>query len=127
MTLSLGECTFPGERMIFLAASDDSDDKPLLNGNCASESENNVGMRTLDGEACLSSVVTYGVCDGEPETVMTRPVVITFEHCASLFPKDNWHFALYADVGAGWEVATVVGEENMNTVSAVESDLRTIT
>lgn len=29
---------------------------------------------------------------------MRRPIVISFEHCASLFPKNNWQFVLYGDL-----------------------------
>lgn len=62
-------------------------------------------------------MIVYGLCESEPETIMCRPSVIGFEHCASIFPKDNWQFIVYADwgQGAGWEVACRLGEENLNT------------
>lgn len=74
----------------------------------------------------MSSVVIYGLCQNDftntqvssgsllemstdtaernylsPFSLVThmrRPVVISFEHCASLFPKDNWQFVLYGDL-----------------------------
>ncbi|KAH7729376.1 UNC-5 protein [Aphelenchoides avenae] len=74
-----------------------------------------------DGATWLSSVITFGLCEGEPtDTVIARPVVITFQHCASVFPKDNFEFLLLADRGAGFDVVSVVGEENMNTPVYVE-------
>lgn len=36
-----------------------------------------------------------------PTAHMRRPIVISFEHCASLFPKDNWQFILYGDLSNG--------------------------
>ena len=101
VTLSISEGTFPEERMVFLAVSDDVSERPHI----------------APEETCLSSVVVYGLCETEPETTSQKPVVLTFEHCASLFPKDNWQFILYADWGLdrGWEVAAKLGEENINT------------
>uniref|UniRef100_A0AC34R656 Netrin receptor UNC5 n=1 Tax=Panagrolaimus sp. JU765 TaxID=591449 RepID=A0AC34R656_9BILA len=99
--LNVSESTFTEERMIFLAVSDDIIERPGLSSE----------------ETGLSSVVVYGLCETEPETSLSKPAVITFEHCASLFPKDNWQFVLYADwgLGTGWEVAAKLGEENINT------------
>uniref|UniRef100_A0A914D1R0 ZU5 domain-containing protein n=1 Tax=Acrobeloides nanus TaxID=290746 RepID=A0A914D1R0_9BILA len=101
VALSLSTKTFLEERMIFLAVSDDINERPFLQ----------------EPETCLSSVIIYGLCESEPETVLCRPAVISFEHCASMFPKDNWQFIVYVDwgQGSGWEVACRLGEENLNT------------
>ncbi|KAI1725123.1 ZU5 domain-containing protein [Ditylenchus destructor] len=118
--LSIGEGTFSEERTIFLAVSDHDDDRPKLEPD----------------ETWLSSVVTCGVNTNIPEPHATqdsnpyysppsttslptlhRPIVLSFEHCASLFPKDNWQLAIYGQTTSGgpWEVVCRLGEENLNT------------
>uniref|UniRef100_A0A7E4UX97 Netrin receptor UNC5 n=1 Tax=Panagrellus redivivus TaxID=6233 RepID=A0A7E4UX97_PANRE len=101
VSLVISENTFPEDRMIFLSISADVNERPIL----------------AEGESGLSSVITFGLCETEPDTIFTKPVIIMFDHCASVFPKDNWQFVLYADwgLGLGWEIATVLGEENLNT------------
>lgn len=47
--------------------------------------------------------------------MLRRPVVLTMEHFASIFPKENWQFILYADYGSGWTVINQLGDENINT------------
>lgn len=71
----------------------------------------------MDGdETWLSSVVEFGKCENEgDDVILRRPVVITIEHFASIFPKENWQFVLYADYGNGWSVVNQLGDENINT------------
>ncbi|KAJ1346213.1 hypothetical protein KIN20_000951 [Parelaphostrongylus tenuis] len=79
-------------------------------------------IREFAGESALSSVVVLGECEGEPPSpprMMSKPLVLSFKHCASVFPKDNWCFILYADEGFGWQRVLTVGEENLNTTMYV--------
>lgn len=51
---------------------------------------------------------------------LRRPIILSFEHCASLFPKDNWQFSIYAnyDVKGSsntWEQVCRLGDEDLNT------------
>ena len=73
------------------------------------------------GESILSSVVVVGECEAEkmPERALSKPLVVSFRHCASVFPRDNWTFILYADEGYGWQPAVTLGEENLNTTMHV--------
>ncbi|CAD5226634.1 unnamed protein product [Bursaphelenchus xylophilus] len=99
-SVSLSENTFNESTMVYLSVSDDLQDRPHLN----------------PGETWLSSVVEFGRCENETNDIQpNRPVVITLEHCASTFPKDNWDFCLYTDFGSGWELGVKLGEENINT------------
>uniref|UniRef100_A0AC34GP37 Netrin receptor UNC5 n=1 Tax=Panagrolaimus sp. ES5 TaxID=591445 RepID=A0AC34GP37_9BILA len=102
VALAIGDGTFTDERMIFLAVSDDINERPKL----------------AEGETALSSVIAAGLCETEPETPLAKPAVVIFDHCASIFPKNNWQFVLYADwgLGRGWEVVTKLGEENITTM-----------
>jgi hypothetical protein len=98
----LSESTFPQTTMVFLSVSDDLQDRPSLN----------------EDETWLSSVVEFGKCENENEdVVLRRPVIITIEHYASIFPKENWQFVLYADYGdgSGWSAVNQLGDENINT------------
>jgi len=62
--------------------SDDHADRPVLE----------------EGETWLSSSVTFGLCDQRP-LQLDRPVILSVEHCASLFPKENcWLFAVWAQL-----------------------------
>ncbi|CAD5219092.1 unnamed protein product [Bursaphelenchus okinawaensis] len=98
--VALNENTFSESTMVYLSVSDDLQDRPTLKS----------------GETWLSSVVEFGKCENETTEIQpNRPVVITLEHYASTFPKDNWDFSLYADFGSGWEFAVKLGEENINT------------
>uniref|UniRef100_A0A0N4Z9P1 Netrin receptor UNC5 n=1 Tax=Parastrongyloides trichosuri TaxID=131310 RepID=A0A0N4Z9P1_PARTI len=92
--LFISEGTFIGDKMLFLALSDDLKDMPSVG----------------DDEHHLSSLVMCGVCENENsgnstfKDDMLKPIVLTFDHNASLFPKDNWIFTLYANYGLndGW-------------------------
>ncbi|KAK0397789.1 hypothetical protein QR680_002271 [Steinernema hermaphroditum] len=104
--LTIGEDSLSEERMIRLAVSDDVGERPPLPSR----------------ETYLSCVIAVELCETEPETVLRRPYVVTFDHCASLFPKDNWQFLLYAkwnkgpyDTEEDWELVSIHGEENINT------------
>lgn len=65
------------------------------------------------------------MCEQQNQTisqipVLRRPVILSFEHCASLFPKDNWLFSVYANydvkgVTNTWEQVCRLGDENLNT------------
>lgn len=67
-------------------------------------------------ETWLSSVVEFGKCENESdEVILRRPVVLSVEHYASIFPKENWIFVLYADFGNGWTAVNQLGDENINT------------
>lgn len=99
-SVTMSENTFTESTMVFVAVSDDIHDRPSLKAS----------------ETWLSSVVEFDQCENERmKVVPARPVVISMEHHASTFPKDNWDFSLYADYGQGWEVATRLGDENINT------------
>uniref|UniRef100_A0A158P8R8 Netrin receptor UNC5 n=1 Tax=Angiostrongylus cantonensis TaxID=6313 RepID=A0A158P8R8_ANGCA len=105
-SLLIPENSFDCDRMIYVAVSDQLSDRPNLQ----------------PGESALSSVVVLGECEGEPTSplrLMLKPLVLSFRHCASVFPKDNWCFILYADEGFGWQRVLTVGEENLNTTMYV--------
>lgn len=59
-----------------------------------------------------------GLCEGnEEDVVVHRPMIVSFRHCASTFPKDNWIFMLYmkGNNASTWEMVVRIGEENINT------------
>uniref|UniRef100_A0AC35U5L4 Netrin receptor UNC5 n=1 Tax=Rhabditophanes sp. KR3021 TaxID=114890 RepID=A0AC35U5L4_9BILA len=93
-SLFVSEGTLATSKMLFLALSDDIKDKPILS----------------DDEHCLSSLVMCGVCENNSTTTskyqddILKPIVLSFDHNASLFPKDNWVFTIYANFGLqeGW-------------------------
>jgi hypothetical protein len=65
--------------------------------------------------------VEFGKCENEgDDVILRRPVVITIEHYASIFPKENWQFVLYADCGGGWAPVAQLGDENINTPAYVQ-------
>ncbi|TMS37367.1 hypothetical protein L596_004311 [Steinernema carpocapsae] len=104
--LTVGKGALSDERMIRLAVSDDVDERPRLSGK----------------ETYLSCVIVVELCETEPDTLLRRPYVVTFDHSASTFPKDNWQFLLYAkwsrgpyDLEGDWELVSIHGEENINT------------
>uniref|UniRef100_A0A915CLR9 Netrin receptor UNC5 n=1 Tax=Ditylenchus dipsaci TaxID=166011 RepID=A0A915CLR9_9BILA len=121
VALSIGEGTFSEQRTIFLAVSDNTTDRQAL----------------TDKETWLSSVIVCAPCSHQPqparaspckqaaehsfeeEDSLRRPVVLSFEHCASLFPKDNWQFLVYeqalGDPTQPCEIVCRLGEENINT------------
>uniref|UniRef100_A0A0K0E698 Netrin receptor UNC5 n=2 Tax=Strongyloides stercoralis TaxID=6248 RepID=A0A0K0E698_STRER len=90
--LLISEGTFIRDKMLFLALSDDLKDMPSV----------------AEDEHHLSSLVMCGVCENDSynnyKNDMLKPIVLTFDHNASLFPKDNWIFTLYANYGCkeGW-------------------------
>uniref|UniRef100_A0A0N5BDD9 Netrin receptor UNC5 n=1 Tax=Strongyloides papillosus TaxID=174720 RepID=A0A0N5BDD9_STREA len=104
-SLLISEGTFIRDKMLFLALSDDVKDMPSVG----------------EDEHHLSSLVMCGVCDNEVysntnfKNEMLKPIVLTFDHNASLFPKDNWIFTLYANYGLndGWHA--------VNSFSSIES------
>ncbi|PAV82340.1 hypothetical protein WR25_16769 [Diploscapter pachys] len=105
-SLLIPEHAIDGEQMIYLAVSDNSADRPKLQGR----------------ECVLSPVIVVGLCDVSGSNPLPcspspflRPVIASFRHCASTFPRDNWTFSLYADEGQGWHKAVTVGEETLNT------------
>lgn len=74
-------------------------------------------------ETWLCSAVEFGRCENEnSDVILCRPVVVTIEHYASIFPKDNWQFVLYADYGCGWRTVSQLGDENINTPAYVQID-----
>ncbi|CAI2351792.1 unnamed protein product [Caenorhabditis sp. 36 PRJEB53466] len=103
--LIVPELAVEGEKMLYLAVSDTLTDQPHLPPT----------------ESALSPVIVIGQCDASmtsnclPANILRRPVVVSFRHCASTFPRDNWQFTLYADEGSGWQKAVTIGEENLNT------------
>ncbi|KAI6206916.1 Netrin receptor UNC5 [Aphelenchoides besseyi] len=103
--VSLSAKTFERSTMVFLAVSDDLQDRPKLHPD----------------ETWLSSAVEFGKCESEgADCALRRPVAITIEHFASTFPKENWQFVLYADYGAGWTAAVQLGEETINVPAFVQ-------
>lgn len=71
-----------------------------------------------EGDTILSGVVMIGLCDNnEEETIIHRPLVVSFKHCANVFPKDNWIFMVYtkSNLANDWELSAKLGEENINT------------
>ncbi|KAK6749139.1 hypothetical protein RB195_001629 [Necator americanus] len=108
-SLLIPENALESDRMIYLAVSDQIADRPQLQ----------------NGESALSSVVVLGECEGEatsPARIMMKPLVLSFRHCASVFPRDNWSFVLYADEGYGWQRVLTVGEENLNSTVYVHME-----
>ncbi|VDL78244.1 unnamed protein product [Nippostrongylus brasiliensis] len=108
-SLLIPENALDGDRMIYLAVSDQLSDRPKLQR----------------GESALSSVVVLGECEGEPRSpprVMLKPLILSIRHCASVFPRDNWSFILYADEGFGWQRVLTVGEENLNSIMYVHME-----
>ncbi|CAI5448044.1 unnamed protein product [Caenorhabditis angaria] len=100
--LVVPELAVENEHMLYLAVSDTLSDQPSLPMN----------------ESALSPVVVIGQCDVNgpiDNNILRRPVVVSFRHCASTFPRDNWQFALYSDEGNGWQKVVTIGEENLNT------------
>ncbi|CAP37084.2 Protein CBR-UNC-5 [Caenorhabditis briggsae] len=102
--LIVPELTVDGEKMLYLAVSDTLSDQPHL----------------PPLESALSPVIVIGQCDVSMsschhDNILRRPVVVSFRHCASTFPRDNWQFTLYTDEGAGWQKAVTIGEETLNT------------
>ncbi|CAD6194646.1 unnamed protein product [Caenorhabditis auriculariae] len=99
------------EKMLYLAVSDTLSDQPRLPPT----------------ESVLSPVVIVGECEAgvtsSAPTILQRPVVVSFRHCASTFPRDNWIFSLYADEGDGWRKMVTIGEENLNTSMFVQLEL----
>ncbi|KAI6222467.1 Netrin receptor UNC5 [Aphelenchoides fujianensis] len=103
--VSLSRGTFDRSTMVFLAVSDDLQDRPKLHPD----------------ETWLSSAVEFGKCESEgADCTLRRPVAITMEHFASTFPKENWDFVLYADHGAGWTAAVQLGRETINLPAFVQ-------
>uniref|UniRef100_F1KSM2 Netrin receptor UNC5 n=1 Tax=Ascaris suum TaxID=6253 RepID=F1KSM2_ASCSU len=101
-SLMIPEETFSKEQMVYIAVSDDLTDRPKLSG----------------GETILSSTIMIGLCEGnEEDVVVHRPMIVSFRHCASTFPKDNWIFMLYmkGNNASTWEMVVRIGEENINT------------
>lgn len=100
-SLMVPEMAVDGEKMLYLAVSDTLTDQPILPPT----------------ESSLSPVVVIGECDVacSSASLLRRPVIVSFRHCASTFPRDNWVFSIYADEGNGWERAVTIGEENLNT------------
>ncbi|KIH57061.1 thrombospondin type 1 domain protein [Ancylostoma duodenale] len=108
-SLLIPENALDSDRMIYLAVSDQIADRPQLQ----------------PGESALSSVAVLGECEGEPASparVMLKPLILSFRHCASVFPRDNWSFVLYADEGFGWQRVLTVGEENLNSTMYVHME-----
>ncbi|CAB3409051.1 unnamed protein product [Caenorhabditis bovis] len=105
--LTVPELAVEGEKMLYLAVSDTLSDQPHLPPH----------------ESSLSPVIVIGQCDvsstsslhSASSNILRRPVVVSFRHSASTFPRDNWQFNLYADEGAGWQKVVTVGEEDLNT------------
>uniref|UniRef100_A0A1I7X7F2 Death domain-containing protein n=1 Tax=Heterorhabditis bacteriophora TaxID=37862 RepID=A0A1I7X7F2_HETBA len=107
--LLLPENALDTSRMVYLAVSDQIGDRPKLQPS----------------ESALSSVVVAGECESECDSdsrILLKPVIISFRHCASIFPRDNWIFSLYADEGFGWQRVLTVGEENLNTTMHVHME-----
>ncbi|KAL3077555.1 hypothetical protein niasHS_012261 [Heterodera schachtii] len=81
--LTIGEHTFPRAHTLFLSVSDDAAERPSL----------------ADGDTSLSPTVAFGFCDHCPSAEFSRPVVLSVDHCASLFPREHcWHFSLHAQL-----------------------------
>ncbi|KAI3411949.1 hypothetical protein GPALN_002005 [Globodera pallida] len=82
--LTIGERTFSRTRTLFLSVSDDAAERPSL----------------ADGDTWLSPTVAFGFCDQcSSADGMARPVVLSVDHCAALFPREHcWHFALHAQL-----------------------------
>ncbi|VDK44340.1 unnamed protein product [Anisakis simplex] len=100
-SLTIPEETFSTQQMIYLAVSDDLSDRPKLSS----------------GETILSSTIMTGLCEGGEENVIHRPFILSFRHCASVFPKDNWILMLYmkANKSSIWQMVVRIGDENINT------------
>lgn len=98
--------------MIYLAVSDQLADRPQLQ-------REHILLANIDwfpsifqftnfflaSESALSSVAVLGECEGEPASparVLLKPLILSFRHCASVFPRDNWSFVLYADEGTAF-------------------------
>ncbi|KAK6047294.1 death domain protein, partial [Cooperia oncophora] len=108
-SLLIPENALNSDRMIYLAVSDQIIDRPKLQ----------------PGESALSSVVVLGECEGEPASparLLLKPLILSIRHCASVFPRDNWSFILYADEGFGWQRVLTVGEENLNSTMYVHME-----
>ncbi|OZC09108.1 death domain protein [Onchocerca flexuosa] len=108
--LLIPEGAFQTNHMIFLAVSDDLNDSPKL----------------LEGNTVLSAVVMIGLCDeNENDVVIHRPFIVTFKHCANIFPKDNWIFMIYAkgNQSNNWEMVAQIGDEDINTPLYCQMDL----
>uniref|UniRef100_A0A0R3S4P9 Netrin receptor UNC5 n=1 Tax=Elaeophora elaphi TaxID=1147741 RepID=A0A0R3S4P9_9BILA len=108
--LLIPEGTFQTNHMVFLAVSDDLNDSPKL----------------LESNTVLSAVVMTGLCDeNENDVVIHRPFIVTFKHCANIFPKDNWTFMIYAkgNQSSNWEMAAQIGDEDINTPLYCQMDL----
>ncbi|KAL3982890.1 Immunoglobulin domain family protein [Acanthocheilonema viteae] len=108
--LLIPEGTFQTNHMVFLAISDDLNDSPKL----------------LEGSTVLSGVVMIGLCDeNENDVVIHRPFIVTFKHCANIFPKDNWIFMIYAksNQSNNWEMVAQIGDEDINTPLYCQMDL----
>ncbi|EJW84108.1 immunoglobulin I-set domain-containing protein [Wuchereria bancrofti] len=108
--LLIPEGAFQTNHMVFLAVSDDLNDSPKL----------------LEDNTVLSAVVMIGLCDeNENDVVMHRPFIVTFKHCANIFPKDNWIFMIYAksNQSNNWEMVAQVGDEDINTPLYCQMDL----
>ncbi|VDM96427.1 unnamed protein product [Thelazia callipaeda] len=110
VSLLIPEGAFHTNHMVFLAVCDDLSDSPKL----------------PEGNTVLSAVVMIGLCDeNEDDVVFHRPFIITFKHCANIFPKDNWIFMIYAkgNQSSTWEMITQIGEEDINTPLYCQMDL----
>ncbi|EFO25968.1 immunoglobulin I-set domain-containing protein, partial [Loa loa] len=108
--LLIPEGAFQTNHMVFLAVSDDLNDSPKL----------------LEGNTVLSAVVMTGLCDeNENDVVIHRPFIVTFKHCANIFPKDNWTFMIYAkgNQNNNWEMVAQIGDEDINTPLYCQMDL----
>ncbi|CAJ0600793.1 unnamed protein product [Cylicocyclus nassatus] len=102
VALLIPENAVDTDRMIYVAVSDELGNRPQLQ----------------TGESVLSSVIVLGECEGESASaprLLLKPVILSFRHCASVFPRDNWSFILYADEGFGWQRVLTVGEEDLNS------------
>ncbi|VDN20210.1 unnamed protein product [Gongylonema pulchrum] len=75
-------------------------------------------MKISGSDTVLSAVVMVGLCDdNEEEVLIHRPFIVTFKHCANIFPKDNWIFMIYTrgNRNSRWEMVAEIGEEDINT------------
>uniref|UniRef100_A0A0N5AE67 Netrin receptor UNC5 n=1 Tax=Syphacia muris TaxID=451379 RepID=A0A0N5AE67_9BILA len=104
ISLLVPENTLLNEHTIYIAISNDVNDRPKL----------------PDTDTVLSATVMTGLCDGnEEDVVLHRPIIVSFKHCANNFPRDNWTFMLYAkrNYSKIWEMVAKIGEENINTLA----------
>ncbi|KAK6034096.1 thrombospondin type 1 domain protein [Cooperia oncophora] len=87
-SLLIPENALNSDRMIYLAVSDQIIDRPKTTAWRIQRFINS-GARACE------------VRSASPARLLLKPLILSIRHCASVFPRDNWSFILYADEGFG--------------------------